>query len=97
MPKVLSRTPEWLSHGAPGHSLFAANPQRKQLNGTRKVAPSLPFKTIVHRGTEVFVAVDNEIRWSDLVFLQEVGQTTNDRPDVYKVGSYSSSTPDHIF
>ena len=88
MPKVLSRTPDWLSRGAPGYSLFAANPQRKQTNGVgRHTSSSLPLRTLARRGTEVLTTVDNEIRWSDLVYLQELAQGLSEQESAtaYKV------------
>jgi hypothetical protein len=72
MPKVLSYTPPWLSRPSPGFDVFAPRSSSKATNG-HKVAQeySGPTKTIATRGTEVFVAVGNEIRWSNLVELQE--------------------------
>lgn len=70
MPKVLSYTPDWLSRPNPGYHLFAP----KQSNGNGAAAKKKDFgprKTIATRGSEVFVAVGNEIRWADLVNLKE--------------------------
>ncbi|KAH8726567.1 hypothetical protein GQ44DRAFT_679660 [Phaeosphaeriaceae sp. PMI808] len=70
MPKVLSFTPDWLCRPKPGYHLFAP----KQSNGSRVTAPkkeSGSRKTIVTRGSEIFVAVGTEIRWADLVNLKE--------------------------
>lgn len=40
-------------------------------NGNRK--PYLgPKKTLARRGTEIFVVVNNKIRWSDLCMLRDI-------------------------
>ena len=75
MPRVLSYTPSWLSRPWPGFDVFAANTTQPQINGSSRVAsstPNGPSKTIALRGTEIFVAVGNEIRWSDLAWLKEI-------------------------
>ncbi|KAL8793185.1 MAG: hypothetical protein Q9195_004215 [Heterodermia aff. obscurata] len=83
MPKVLSYTPPWLSRPEPGFQLF--NPSQGTLSSTHKerrgsdylsngraTKPYLgPTKVIAHRGTEVFVAVDNRLRWADLCMLKD--------------------------
>jgi nucleoporin NUP82 len=70
MPKVLGYTPDWLSRPNPGYHLFA--PRQANGNGVaaNRQEPG-PRKTIATRGSEVFVAVGNEIRWADLVNLKE--------------------------
>jgi nucleoporin NUP82 len=82
MPKVVSYTPEWLSKPNPGHAIFSnttfAHTLPESLNGTnptsKRAAKPGPRRTIVHRGTQVFVAVGKEIRWADLVYLKEAWQ-----------------------
>ena len=86
MPKIISYTPPWLSRPEPGSQLFASshgtlssphreprgsgNASNKNANGTGRQYLG-PTRTIARRGTEVFVAVDNEIRWSDLTMLKD--------------------------
>ena len=86
MPKIISYTPPWLSRPAPGSQLFASSqgtlssPQRqtrgsgngsiKNANGNNRQYLG-PKRTIARRGTEIFVAVDNELRWSDLCMLKD--------------------------
>jgi len=72
MPRVLSYTPKWLSRPSAGSDIFVPT-QRKAANGSRssKLGGPGPYKTIAYRGTEIFVAVGNEIRWADLVSLKE--------------------------
>ena len=36
-------------------------------------------RTIARRGTEIFVVVDNEIRWSDLCMLKDVWEEAQER------------------
>ncbi|OCK85256.1 hypothetical protein K432DRAFT_413447 [Lepidopterella palustris CBS 459.81] len=82
MPKVLSYTPSWLSRPSPGFDLFAANSNAptKAPNGLGKATEySGPLRTIATRNSEVFVAVGNEIRWSDLVLLQETDKASRSR------------------
>lgn len=83
MPKVLSYTPPWLSRPEPGFHLF--NPSQGTLSSTHKERRGSeyrsnahatqpyqgPTKVIAHRGTEVFVAVDNRLRWADLCILKD--------------------------
>lgn len=74
MPKVLSYTPSWLSRPSAGFDVFSAK-NEVHTNGSSKPSKhsdfNVPSKTIAYRGTEVFVAVGNEIRWSDLAWLKE--------------------------
>lgn len=81
MPKVLGYTPSWLSRPSPGFDLFACAPKRISIGPQDGVSPrtkgdnSQPGyvgsrRTIAHRGSEVFVVVDNEIRWSDLSIIK---------------------------
>ena len=96
MPKILSHTPSWLSRPSTGFDFFQPGPQTKApvalSNGQgRKVEYSGPSRTIVHRGTEVFVVVGNEIRWSDLVLLRDDAksdQTTRGKDGGSSTSSY---------
>ncbi|KAL8660429.1 MAG: hypothetical protein Q9202_006556 [Teloschistes flavicans] len=80
MPRVLSYTPSWLSRPSPGFDLFVSTKDssstprtsRTHTNGTNKNNEYLgPWRTIARRGTEVFVVVDNQIRWSDLSMFKD--------------------------
>ena len=83
MPKVISYTPSWLSRPSPGFQLFAQS-SRPNSRGVKEQVSKVqengkangkeyigPTRTIATRGTEVFVVVDNEIRWSDLCMLRD--------------------------
>ncbi|KAI1335093.1 nuclear pore complex protein An-Nup82 [Xylariaceae sp. FL0016] len=73
-PKIKSYTPSWLSTpGSPGHDLFVPAPGHVPSFAlkSRTGAKLGPRRTIARRGTEVFIAVGNEIRWADLVYLKE--------------------------
>jgi nucleoporin NUP82 len=70
MPKVLSYTPDWLARPSPGYQLFA--PKQSPANSAAaKKKDYGPRKTIATRGSEIFVAAGNEIRWADLANLKE--------------------------
>lgn len=80
MPKVISYTPSWLSRPSPGFQLFSLQSSERGvqrgpaqfengLGGEKK--HSGHRRTIARRGTEVFVVVNNEIRWSDLCMLRD--------------------------
>lgn len=77
MPRIVSYTPQWLSRGSPGFDVFSSSKSytsTKLTNNTKLLGqPSTVRRTITHRGTEIFVVAGNEIRWSDLVLLQEKG------------------------
>ena len=79
MPKIISYTPPWLCRPSPGFHLFSSELSKRSaergsnqsVNGSKnKKTPVGPVKTIARRGTEIFVVVDNEIRWSDLCMLK---------------------------
>ena len=53
--------------------VFAAKQKEAQTNGSApSTSSNAASPTVALRGTEIFVAVDNEIRWSDLAWLQEM-------------------------
>jgi hypothetical protein len=70
MPKILTRDPAWLATGTPGFDLFQGNSSTK----SKRVVETQyegPQRKIAHRGTEVFVAVGNELRWSEVGLLKD--------------------------
>ncbi|KUI58783.1 Nucleoporin NUP82 [Cytospora mali] len=74
--RVKAYTPSWLSKPAPGHTLFAASADDLKSSvfspfASKKKSRPGPRRTIARRGTEVFVAVNREIRWGDLVYLKD--------------------------
>lgn len=75
MARVVGHTPSWLSAPSPGFDLFQRKPDTKAPSSLHNqlVKPEArgPTRTIAHRGTEIFVLVGNEIRWSDLVSLKD--------------------------
>ncbi|KAI9723270.1 MAG: hypothetical protein M1812_001152 [Candelaria pacifica] len=84
MPKILSYTPAWLSRPSPGFDTFSskassrpsssskARSPKRNSNGTTGTASYVgPRRTIARRGTEIFVVVDNQIRWSELCMLKD--------------------------
>ena len=73
MPKILARDPVWLSTPTPGFNLFQPDndSKAKKLPDTRYEGP---LRKVAHRGTEVIVAVGNELRWSELGLLKDAGE-----------------------
>ncbi|KAK4540134.1 hypothetical protein LTR36_009799 [Oleoguttula mirabilis] len=72
MPKVLARDPSWLARPSPGFQLFRAD--GRQHGQSPVVRYEGPLRRIAHRGTEVIVAVGNELRWSELSMLKDAGE-----------------------
>lgn len=81
MPKVLNYTPSWLSRPSSGFDLFSSGNQRTSFgpqDGGHPRARSSdkeqeylgPRRTIAHRGSEIFLVVDNHIRWADLSIVK---------------------------
>ncbi|KAF2834554.1 hypothetical protein M501DRAFT_943938 [Patellaria atrata CBS 101060] len=88
MPKVLAYTPDWLSRPTPGFKAFASKGKipSQQFRGPQSSNQYRgAHRIIARRGTEVFVVVDNEIRWTDLVLLKEVKESEDDPEAFYKV------------
>lgn len=90
MPKVISYTPTWLSRPSPGYHLFSKPSASQHTNGSisngqngANIAKQFlgNRRTIARRGTELFVVVDNEIRWSDLCMLKDVWENTQREPN----------------
>jgi nucleoporin NUP82 len=76
MPKVLSYTPSWLARNTSGFQVFAESTRSGSTNGLKPPQPSSSSpkqvsRLIARRGTQIFVAVGNEIRWADLVYLKD--------------------------
>jgi hypothetical protein len=81
MPRVLARTPEWLVPPSPGFDLFAAKASKAPDPNTnqKEQHDNGPLRTIAYgRGTEVFVAQGNEVRWADLKALKDGFEETED-------------------
>jgi nucleoporin NUP82 len=78
MPKVVGYTPAWLAGPSPGHQIFSPKPTNSDHDALKlagsytKGSSAGPRRNIARRGTEVFVAVGREIRWTDLAGLKEV-------------------------
>ena len=83
MARVVGHTPSWLSAPSPGFNLFQRNPDTKAPSSLRnqlvKADARGPTRTIAHRGSEIFVLVGNEIRWSDLVSLKDAEKERDDQ------------------
>ena len=84
MPKVLEYNPPWISQPSPGFAVFTPKDNSSsesatangvypaQTNGTGSLEPYMgPKRLLAQRGTETYVVVDNQIRWSDLCMVKE--------------------------
>jgi hypothetical protein len=72
MPKILGYTPSWLSRNTSGFQVFSDSLKNTPANGLKtQSSPRSVSRLIARRGTHIFVAVGNEIRWTDLVFLKD--------------------------
>ncbi|KAK5112764.1 hypothetical protein LTR62_003862 [Meristemomyces frigidus] len=95
MVKILSRTPSWLSRPSPGQQVFQHDDHSNAQQTSELELSEGASRKLAHRGTELFVAVGNELRWSDLVLLQyedENGQTQDGRK-AYRVLKTPVSRP----
>ena len=77
MPKILSHTPAWLCRPSAGFDLFtktssksSSAPRLARQTSSESDTAVGPRRTIARRGTEIFVALDNQIRWADLVYVK---------------------------
>jgi nucleoporin NUP82 len=104
MPRIVDYAPAWLSRPAPGASLFSSTAKDKPTSGHSRnrsdggaqndASYHGPLKTLARRGTEVFVVVNNQIRWAKLTALKEQWQegvrrnrrdeTNGDKRDSYE-------------
>lgn len=97
MSKIKSYTPSWLSRPAPGHALFQASAEDLQasiFSPRRKSRPG-PRRTIARRGTEVFVALNREIRWGDLVYLKDSWAEKTGSTRIKREDSTTGSFPNY--
>ncbi|KAL9085547.1 MAG: hypothetical protein Q9159_004645 [Coniocarpon cinnabarinum] len=70
-PTVLRHTPRWLERPSPGFKLFNDAAHDKLSSGAAPHGKLRAHRPIAHKDTEIFVAVGNQLRWSDLVLLKE--------------------------
>ena len=88
MPKVIAHTPAWLSPPSSGSNIFDPTPKRRSPDSPARRAAQSPTPTeyagptrlLAHRGTEVFTAVGNELRWADLTTVKQDWEETSHSP-----------------
>ncbi|CCU81572.1 hypothetical protein BGHDH14_bgh00310 [Blumeria hordei DH14] len=89
MPKVISFTPEWLSRPNPVHDIFTGPelklpPSKPTVTydgagaSIKRITKPGPRRNLARRGTEIFVAVEKEIRWTDLARQKEAWENLQD-------------------
>jgi nucleoporin NUP82 len=74
MPKRISETPPWLSRPSSGARIFSDPKTQAPQSPSKRISKLAPQSTdyygprrlIAKRGTEIFVAIENKIRWADL-------------------------------
>ena len=83
MPQIVDYAPAWLSRPSPGASFFSASgtdktaspakhPRGLSDTSAKNEAPyEGPTRILARRGNEVFVMVDNQIRWARLTSLKD--------------------------
>ncbi|RMD41246.1 hypothetical protein DV735_g3919, partial [Chaetothyriales sp. CBS 134920] len=79
MPRVIGYTPPWLSKPSPGASIFSDPYAPSPPSPLKRQPPSSaeggdyhgPKQLIAHRGTEIFTAVGNQLRWADLAKVKD--------------------------
>lgn len=94
MPKILQRDPAWFANSTPGYNLFQVGATPHVAQDARLATETSfdgPSRRIAHRGTEVFVVVGNEVRWSDLGLLRDAGEERR-RGEGSKAGLYAEQT-----
>lgn len=78
MANVVGHTPSWLSAPSPGFTLFQrAQDAKPRTTPFDKADYYGPVRSIAHRNTEIFVLVDNDIRWSDLSTLKHAPENSD--------------------
>lgn len=96
MPRVISYTPSWLKRPAPGSKVFSdAIPTTK--NNSASPVDETPYygahRKIAKRGLEVFVAVGNQIRWTELGQLKYAWEEDSEQKIKIKSEGVSSASP----
>lgn len=80
MPKRIGETPPWLCRPSPGSRIFSDPiqnvPSSPTKSGKSNIGSGLtelpgPKRLIAQRGTEIFVAVGNKVRWADLAQVKD--------------------------
>ena len=88
MLKVIGHTPAWLSSPSAGAAVFDPESKKKSADSPARRAAQPPSSSeyngttrlIAHRGTEIFVAVGNELRWADLKTLKQDWEESSRSP-----------------
>jgi nucleoporin NUP82 len=73
MPKILARDPAWVS----AKIFTPTNDAKTQL--VSEVEYDGPLRQVAHRGSEIFVAAGNELRWCDLALVKDATENLDRR------------------
>ena len=88
MPKVIGHTPAWLSTPSAGAGVFNPESKKKSADSPARRPAQSPSSSeyngstrlIANRGTEIFVAVGNQLRWADLKTLKQGWEESSRSP-----------------
>lgn len=74
MAQVLERDPAYITSA----DIFKTSPKDSTTDTSALLLPHVihdgPIRTVAHRGSEMFVAMGNELRWTDLGTLQDADE-----------------------
>lgn len=105
MPKRIGETPPWLCRPSPGARIFSdpsAQTPTSPSKRTSLIAPQStdyfgPRRLIAQRGTEIFVAIGNKVRWADFAKTKDLWEEertpTHDDPLPYRTLALSTHYP----
>jgi hypothetical protein len=95
MPRIVEYTPAWLTRPSMGFEIFSNVAKDDKTNGT---APkSSVERLMVRRGTQIFIVVDNELRWTDLVYLKDWYESESKAKPGRTPAANESNYPETIF
>ncbi|WPH05046.1 Hypothetical protein R9X50_00794500 [Acrodontium crateriforme] len=89
MPKVLERELKWLSRGSPGFELFHADASL----ASAKSPPNGPQRKLAQRGSDIFVAVGKELRWSEVGLLKDAQERNGSATVAHRVLKTPAARP----
>lgn len=85
MPKIVSRQPAWLSRKSAAFRLFdgVKSPKGHQdLQEPQEQLNNRGLRTLAHRGSEVFIADGNTVRWADLASMKAAWESKHDEGQI---------------
>jgi nucleoporin NUP82 len=99
MPRIVEYTPAWLTRPSMGFEIFsnaAKDDKNDKTNGSTAPKSSVE-RLMVRRGTQIFIVVDNELRWTDLVYLKDWYESESKARPGRTPAATESNYPETIF